>query len=208
MPQVTIYTQKRQEAGNLSLNDEVFAAPMNQHLVHDSVLNYLANRRRGTASTKTRGEVSGGGKKPWRQKGTGRARQGSTRAPHWAHGGVAFGPKPRSYDYQLPKKVRRASLRAALSVKQSAGELMVIDAFKSEVIKTKTVVEFLKAFGAYDQRVLLVIDAMDAKTKLSCRNIENLQLATASSLHPYELLWADKVFLTQAAAKKIEEGLA
>ena len=208
MPQVKVYDLKSKESGSLSLKDEVFAAPVNTHLLHDSVLNHLANRRRGTASTKTRGEVSGGGKKPWRQKGTGRARQGSTRAPHWAHGGVSFGPKPRSYDYQLPKKVRRASLRSALSVKAADGSLVVLDSFSVAGIKTKAVAEFLKSFKAYGQKVLVIVEAMDEKAKLSCRNIEGLELALASSLHPYELLWAEKVFVTQAAVKKIEEGLA
>jgi large subunit ribosomal protein L4 len=208
MPQVKVYDLKSKESGSLSHKDEVFAAPVNTHLLHDSVLNHLANRRRGTASTKTRGEVSGGGKKPWRQKGTGRARQGSTRAPHWAHGGVSFGPKPRSYDYQLPKKVRHASLRSALSVKAADGSLVVLESFAVAGIKTKTVAEFLKSFKAYGQKVLVVVEAMDEKAKLSCRNIEGLELALATSLHPYELLWAEKVFVTQAAVKKIEEGLA
>jgi large subunit ribosomal protein L4 len=208
MPQVKVYDLKSQESGSLSLKDEVFAAPVKNHLLHDSVLNHLANRRRGTASTKTRAEVSGGGKKPWRQKGTGRARQGSTRAPQWIHGGISFGPKPRSYDYQLSKKVRRASLRSALSVKAGDGSLVILDSFQVTGIKTKTVADFLKSFKVYGQKVLVVVEAMDEKAKLSCRNIEGLELALATSLHPYELLWAEKVFVTQAAVKKIEEGLA
>jgi len=208
MPEVIVYQQSSQEAGKIALKDSIFGTEVNEALLHASVRNFLANRRRGTASTKTRGEVSGGGKKPWKQKGTGRARQGSTRAPHWIHGGITFGPKPRDYSYSMPAKQRRAGLRSAFSVKQAEGSLVILEKFTLDAVKTKPVGEFLKGFKAAGSKVLLVIDVMDEKVKKSCRNVENLVLGKADSLHPYQLLWAEKVFVTRAAVSKIEEGLA
>jgi large subunit ribosomal protein L4 len=207
MPQASVFSLSSKEAGKVELKDSVFGTEVNTTLLHDSVVNYLANRRRGTASTKTRGEVSGGGKKPWKQKGTGRARQGSTRAPHWIHGGITFGPKPRDFSYTLSKTVRKASLCSALTVKQKEGNMTVLEAFDISSIKTKQVADFLKAFKANESKVIVVIDAMNEKVKKSCRNIENLILATSDSLHPYQLLWAEKVFVTKAAVAKLEEGL-
>lgn len=208
MTDIQVYNTAGAVTGTMSIDPAIFDKTIRRALLKEALIAHLASQRQGTHKTKKRGEVAGGGKKPWRQKGTGRARQGSTRAPHWAHGGVSFGPKPRSYDYQLPKKVRHASLRSALSVKAADGSLVVLESFAVAGIKTKTVAEFLKSFKAYGQKVLVVVEAMDEKAKLSCRNIEGLELALATSLHPYELLWAEKVFVTQAAVKKIEEGLA
>jgi large subunit ribosomal protein L4 len=208
MAESTVYNQESKEAGKISLKDSVFGAPVQMSLLHDSVRNFLANRRRGTASTKTRGEVSGGGKKPWKQKGTGRARQGSTRAPQWYHGGITFGPKPRDYSYSLPAKVRHASLRSALSAKNAEGGLVVIEKFELAQPKTRQVAAFLKQFKAGEDNALLVLDKMNEAVKKSCRNVEKLALAQADSMHPYQILWAKKVFVTRAAVAKIEEGLS
>ena len=208
MAEVDLFNSKSEKVGTLGLNDAIFGLTPNRQIVFDSVVNYAANQRQGTLSTKTRGEVSGGGRKPWKQKGTGRARQGSTRAPQWIHGGIAFGPKPRDFSYRLPKAIRRQSLKGVLSIGQKDGKLTVLDQWKLEGIKTRSVVEFLKAFGLQKKKIALVLDTVDETTLKSCRNIENLVLTTAGSLHPYQLLWADRVILTKEAVRKIEESLA
>lgn len=208
MPEVSTFDQTSKAAGKVQLKDEVFGLKGNPGLLQISVVNYLANQREGNASTKTRGEVSGGGRKPWKQKGTGRARQGSIRAPQWIHGGITFGPKPRDFRFELPKKVRHHGLRLALSAKQSAGELVILEALALQEAKTRKVVDLLKGFQLKGSKVLLVVEAADEKLKRACRNLANLDLATPESLHPYQLLWAGKVLMTRAAALKLEGGLA
>src|ERR1041385_64199 len=194
--QAAAYTAQGTTRDKVALPGELFDGTVNMPVMHQAVKAYLANQRQGNAATKIRKFVVGGNQKPWKQKGTGRARQGSTRAPHWTHGGITFGPKPRSYAYSLPAKARHASLRSALSAKAAEGGLVVIESFKVDGVKTKQVVSFLKGFKVYGSKVLVVVDAIDEKVKLSCRNVECLALGKADSLHPYQLLWAEKVFVT------------
>lgn len=208
MAQLKLFKQDSSEAGTVSLKDEVFAQKANQSLVHSAVLSYLANRRRGTAATKVKGDVSGGGIKPWKQKGTGRARQGSIRAPQWKGGGAVFGPHPRKYTIQLTKKVRQAALRSALSLRQQEGAVIVLDDFKLASIKTKAVAAFLKSFKVEEAKVVLITEQLSENLKKSGRNIENLYYTNPDNLHPYHVMWADKIFLTQKAAEKIEEVLS
>ena len=169
-----------------------------------AVVNYLANQRQGTQSTLTRAEVSGGGKKPWRQKGTGHARQGSTRAPQWTHGGIALGPKPRSYSYTLPKKVRRLAMKSAFSAKVASGDLLVLEALTLETIKTKTVAAMLNALGA-DRKVILVLPEKDEVAIKSARNIPGVKTALVNTLNVYDILNADKFIVVKDAVAKLEE---
>ena len=180
---------------------------MNQSLLHESVVAYMANQRQGTRGTKTRGEVSGGGKKPWKQKHTGRARQGSIRATQWKGGGTVFGPQPRDFSITLNKKVRQNALRSALSLKASEGNLTVLDSFILGAAKTKAVAEFLKKFKADGVKVVLVDEKLAEAVKLSVRNLPSMLATNASGVHPYHLLWADKVFITKGAVAKLEEVL-
>ncbi len=196
------------EVGNIQLKDEIFASKVNRHLIWEAVKMQLANKRAGTACTKTRGEVRGGGRKPWPQKGTGRARQGSIRAPHWVGGGVVFGPKPRDYGYLMPKKARRAAVRSALSAKFKAGEVVFIDTINLENHKTKTAVSFLKNLGVSDKKVLIVVDEIDFNLDKSTRNIPNVKVLKAEAINTYDLLNADVVLITKAAVSIIEERLA
>lgn len=207
MADVTLFKQDASSAGSAQLNDSVFKQEVNQTLLHESVVAYMANQRQGTRGTKTRAEVSGGGKKPWKQKHTGRARQGSIRATQWKGGGTVFGPQPRDFSQGLNKKVRRGALRSALSLKTGEGSVTVLDAFTLAAPKTKDVFAFLKSFKAEDAKVVLVSDKLDVNTKLSARNLPNLLTTNANSLHPYHLLWADKVFITKGAVAKLEEVL-
>jgi len=208
MPQVTLFKQDSSEAGKAELKDAIFKAEVRESLLHSSVVTHLANQRQGNHATKTRGEVSGGGIKPWKQKGTGRARQGSIRAPQWKGGGVSWGPQPRDYRIRMNRKTRQAALKSALSLKMGDGSLVVLDAFEFSAPKTKQAMEFLKKFKAEQSKVLLVSGKLSDNVKKSVRNIEKIGYTTADALNPYELLWAEKVFVTLDAVKKIEEVLS
>ena len=206
MAKVTIYDMTGKSVGERELNDAIFAVTPNKAVLHEVVKNYLANQRQGTQSTLTRTEVSGGGKKPWRQKGTGHARQGSTRAPQWTHGGVALGPKPRSYYYTINKKVKRLALLSALSDKAANGNMILVDKIAADEYKTKTVAAFLAAVGA-GKKNLIVNDTLDAKFVKSAANIPGVQTA-ATGINTYDVVNADKLILSVDAAKKLEEVYA
>ncbi len=208
MADIKIFKQDASDAGSAKLNDAVFAGEINKSLLYDSVNSFLANKRQGTRATKTRGIVSGGGKKPWKQKGTGRARQGSIRATQWKGGGTVHGPQPRDFSIDLPKKIRRAALRSALSSKAKDGQLVVIDAFELGTPKTKAFALFLKSFKAENSKVAFVAENLTDAVKLSIRNLPNVVYATSNAIHPYQLLWADKVFITKGAIAKLEEALS
>ena len=204
MPTVKIYNMLGKEAGEMELSADVFGIEPNAAVLHSAVVNYLANQRQGTQSTKTRTEVSGGGRKPWRQKGTGHARQGSIRAPQWTHGGIALGPKPRSYNYVLPKKMRRLALKSALSSKVADGALLVLDELKLDEIKTKTVAAMLTALNA-DRKVLLVLPEKNDVAVKSARNIPGVKTALVNTINTYDILNADKLIVVKDAVAKIEE---
>ncbi len=207
MPNITTYDMTGKQTGTMEVSESVFGIEPNATVLHSMVVNYLANQRQGTQSTLTRSEVRGGGKKPWRQKGTGHARQGSTRAPQWTHGGIALGPKPRDYSYALPKKVRRLAMKSALSSKVASEDMMILDELTLETIKTKTVAEMLKALGA-EKKVLLVTAEKDEKVFLSARNIPGVKTALVNTLNVYDILNADKFIVVKDAVAKIEEVYA
>ena len=207
MPNVKVYDMAGKENGTLALSDEIFGAEVNAAVLHMAVKAYLANQRQGTQSTLTRAEVSGGGIKPWRQKGTGRARQGSTRSPQWTHGGVALGPKPRSYKLCLNKKVKRLALKSALSSKVAADEMIVISNLAATEYKTKTMVEMLKAVGA-TKKALVVIPGVDEKLIKSLANIPGVKTTTADNINVYDVLNCDKFIVAQPAVQIIEEVYA
>jgi len=207
MPNVKVYDMAGKENGTLALSDEIFGAEVNAAVLHMAVKAYLANQRQGTQSTLTRAEVSGGGIKPWRQKGTGRARQGSTRSPQWTHGGVALGPKPRSYKLCLNKKVKRIALKSALSSKVAADEMIVISNLAATEYKTKTMVEMLKAVGA-TKKALVVIPGVDEKLIKSLANIPGVKTTTADNINVYDVLNCDKFIVAQPAVQIIEEVYA
>jgi large subunit ribosomal protein L4 len=188
----------------LELADSLFGAPVNESLIHQAVVRQLAGRRLGTSDTLTRGQVRGRGAKPWRQKGTGRARQGTKSAPHWAGGGVVFGPHPRSYDQKMPAKMRRSALRGVLSAKRADDELRVVEGFGIDEIKTKTMLERLAAWKA-GGKVLLVLPARDEKVELSCRNLREVRVVLADSLNVVDLLEADTVVFTRDALERAQE---
>ncbi|HSO29394.1 MAG TPA: 50S ribosomal protein L4 [Candidatus Sulfomarinibacteraceae bacterium] len=204
MPQTTLYDRTGASVGSVELNDELFAAPVNVAVLHQVVTAQLAGRRTGTHDTKTRGEVRGGGRKPYRQKGTGRARQGSRTAPHYRGGGAVFGPHPRSYEQRLPKKMRRLALRGALTAKLGDEAIRVIDAFALERIKTKDFVGILAALNATG-RVLVVAPSSDAQLKLSARNLPTVEVILADSLNVVDLIKADTVVIEQPALARMEE---
>ncbi len=204
MPNVKVFNMAGNEIGTMVLADSVFGAEINGAVLHAAVRAYLLNQRQGTQSTLTRTEVSGGGRKPWRQKGTGRARQGSTRSPQWTHGGIALGPKPRSYRTDMNKKQKRVALFSALSAKVAEGKLIIVDAITCDAYKTKTMVNMLKALGV-DSRALIVLDAVNPYTIKSCANIERVETTLATTLNVYEIMKADKMVITAAAVKKLEE---
>ena len=204
MPTISVYDMTGKQTGTMELNADIFGIEPNVAVMHSAVINYLANQRQGTQSTKTRSEVSGGGRKPWRQKGTGHARQGSTRSPQWTHGGIALGPKPRSYRFALPKKVRRLALKSAFSSKVIAGEMLVLESLTVEEIKTKTIVNMLNALGA-DRKVLLVLPAKDEKVILSARNIPGVKTALVNTLNVYDILNCDKFIVVKDAVAQLEE---
>ena len=196
-----------QPVSDLELNDAVFGIEPNTVVMHAAVVNYLANQRQGTQSTLTRTEVSGGGKKPWRQKGTGHARQGSTRAPQWTHGGIALGPKPRSYSYSLNKKVKRLALLSALSSKVADNDIVVLDAIKTEEFKTKTIVNMLKALNV-NEKALIVLDTVDKKVIKSAANIPGVKTTQVNTLNVYDILNYSKFIVVKDAVAKIEEVYA
>ena len=205
--QTKVFDMAGKQVGEIELSDAIFGIEPNEAVVHDVVKNHLANCRQGTQSSLTRAEVSGGGIKPWRQKGTGRARQGSIRAPQWTHGGIVFAPKPRDYSYRLNKKVKRLALLSALSSKAQSGDIIVIDELKAAEYKTKTVVNMLTAIGA-DKKALIVTPAVDAKLVKSAANIPGVKTATADSINTYEVLNGGKFVISVDAAKKLEEVFA
>jgi len=207
MATVSTFDMTGKQTGTMELSDAVFGITPNATVLHSAVVNYLANQRQGTQSTLTRSEVSGGGKKPWRQKGTGHARQGSTRAPQWTHGGIALGPKPRSYNYVLPKKVRRLALKSAFSSKVLDGEMLVLDSLTMDEIKTKTVATMLKALEA-NKKVLLVLPEKNDNVILSARNIPGVKTAMVNTLNVYDVLNCDTFIVVKDAVAQIEEVYA
>ncbi len=211
MPTTTLYDRTGKEIGSVELPDVLFAAPVNEAVIHQVVTAQLAGRRLGTHDTKTRGEVRGGGRKPWRQKGTGRARQGSRRAPHWAGGGTVFGPHPRSYEQRLPRKMKRLALRGALTAKLNEAAVRVVDDLGPEEIRTRDLVGSLEALGAGDgkeRRVLVVAPARDPVLELSARNLPKVEVLLADSLNVVDLLKADLVLIEQAAIGRMAEVYA
>lgn len=236
MANMKVVDMTGKEVGTMELNDAIFAREVNEAVLHAAVRAYLMNQRQGTQSTLTRTEVSGGGKKPWRQKGTGRARQGSTRSPQWTHGGIALGPKPRDYRVGMNKKTKRVALFSALSAKVAAGELVIVDEIKLETYKTAEMVKMFKALGCekevtknykvttvtdgeavkerktrtatVPQSALVVLPAVDAYVIGSCRNIPEVETTLYSTINVYEVLKAEKVVMTRAAVEKLEEVYA
>ena len=207
MPKTNVYDMSGKQVGEIELSEAVFGIEPNGAVVHDVVKNHLANCRQGTQSALTRAEVSGGGRKPWRQKGTGRARQGSTRAPQWTHGGIVFAPKPRDYSYTLNKKTRRLALKSALSAKASEQNIVVIDSIKMDAPKTKEFATFLAAVGA-DCKALVVTAAPDTNVVKSGRNIPGCEVTFANLINVYDIVNAKKLVVDQAALQKIEEVFA
>ncbi len=203
MANTKVYDMTGKPVGEMELNDAVFGIEPNNAVVHEVVKNYLANQRQGTQSTLTRAEVRGGGRKPWRQKGTGRARQGSIRAPQWTHGGIALGPKPRTYRYTVNKKVRALAMRSALSAKLQEGKLIVVDSIDMNEIKTKSFKGFLNSFEA--DKALVVTPEVRKNVVLSARNIPGVKTTIASVLSVYDILKADKFIVDKAAVTAIEE---
>ena len=202
-----VYDMTGKQVGEVELSDVIFGIEPNVSVMHDVVKNHLANCRQGTQSALTRGEVSGGGRKPWRQKGTGHARQGSTRAPQWTHGGIVFAPKPRDYSYRLNKKSRRLALKSALSAKAQAGEIVVIDEIKMDEIKTKTFKTFLTAVKV-DRKALVITADVNENVIKSARNIAGVQTTFANLINVYDILNANQLVLDKAALAKIEEVFA
>ena len=207
MPKIDVLNMAGAKVSELELCESIFAIEPNQSAMHIAVVNYLANQRQGTQSTLTRSEVSGGGKKPWRQKGTGRARQGSTRAPQWYHGGIAHGPKPRSYRFEINKKVKRLALKSALSTKVAANEMIVLDEFTLAAIKTKEVVNVLTAVKAA-KKTLIVLPEKNDVIYRSARNIEGVNVTFVNTLNVYDILNCDSIVVLKDAVAKIEEVYA
>ena len=207
MANIQVVNMAGQKVGEIELNNAVFGIEPNTAVMHDVVVNYLANQRQGTQSALTRAEVSGGGKKPWRQKGTGHARQGSTRAPQWRHGGIVFAPKPRSYRYTLNKKVRRLALKSAFSAKVLENEMIVLDALTVEGYSTKTVAAMLNAVGA-DKKALIVLSENNQMIIKSAANIPGVKTALVNTLNVYDILNADKFIVVKDAVAQIEEVYA
>ena len=206
MANVAVYNMEGKEVGTIELNDAVFGVKVNEHLVHMAVVQQLANKRQGTQKAKTRSEVSGGGRKPWRQKGTGHARQGSTRAPQWTGGGMVFAPVPRDYSFKLNKKEKRAALKSALTSKVQESNLIVVDELKFDEIKTKS---FVKVMNNLDvQKGLVVIADNDANVVMSARNLADVNTSLVNTINVYDVMKAKKVVLTKDAVAKIEEVYA
>lgn len=207
MPKVNVLNLSGDKVEEITLAEEIFGIEPNEHAVYEAVKNILANRRQGTQSAKTRAEVRGGGKKPWRQKGTGRARQGSIRAPQWTGGGIVFAPKPRDYSYRIPKKVRRLALKSVLSSKVQTEDMIVLDALAMEEASTKKAVEILKNIGAKEKAIVLVADGSETVRK-SFRNISKVATLALGEINVYDLLKYDTVVLTKEVVQKIEEVYA
>ena len=207
MPNVKVFDMAGKEVGAIELSDVIFGAEINGAVLHAAVRAYLMNQRQGTQSTLTRTEVSGGGRKPWRQKGTGRARQGSTRAPQWTHGGIALGPKPRSYRTGMNKKTKRVALYSALSAKVAANDLIVVDDIKCETFSTKTMVNMLNALGA-TRKSLIVMPNVDKFVVKSCANIPGVKTTCYDTINVYDILNADKFIIAKSAVAMLEEVYA
>ena len=207
MPVLKIVNMAGKETGEITLSDAVFGAEVNATVLHTVVKAYLANQRQGTQSTLTRTEVSGGGRKPWRQKGTGRARQGSTRSPQWTHGGVALGPKPRKYKMSVNKKVKKIANCSALSDKVAGGNMIVVDSITADSYKTKTMVDMLSSIGAGKKSLIVLVDN-DNKVVKSCANIEGVKTAPYNTVNVYDILNADTFVVAKEAAEKLEEVFA
>ena len=207
MPNIAVVEMAGKSVGEITLSDAVFGIKPNAAVMHAAVVNYLANQRQGTQSTLTRTEVSGGGKKPWRQKGTGHARQGSTRAPQWRHGGIVHAPKPRDYSYSLNKKVKRLALKSALSDKVLTGDMIVLDELKTETYKTKVVADCLKAIGA-GKKTLIVLEDNNAFAVKSIANIAGAKSAQVGTINTYDIINADTLVVVKNAVAKLEEVYA
>ena len=207
MPNFAVVDMEGKQVGSIDLSESVFGIEPNTAVMHQMVVNYLANQRHGTQSALTRAEVSGGGRKPWRQKGTGRARQGSTRSPQWTHGGIVFAPKPRSYRFTVNKKVRRLAMKSALSTKVLDQNMIVLDSLKVEEFKTKTIVAMLKALNV-EGKALLVTAEADQKVVKSAANIAGVKTAAVNTLNVYDILNYDKFIVAEDAVAKIEEVYA
>lgn len=206
MPKVSLYDISGKQVGDISLSDEIFGQEVNQDVLHEVVKAHLANRRQGTQSALTRAEVSGGGIKPWRQKGTGRARQGSTRSPQWRHGGVVFAPKPRDYSLSVNKKVKRIAMKSALSSKVADGEICVLDKLDLQAAKTKEMAQVLKNLNA--AKALIVTDIVNNDAVRAANNIQGVKTTTATTLSVYDILKYDKLIITKDAVAKVEEVFA
>jgi len=206
MANVSVYNMEGKEVGSMELNDAVFGVEINEHLVHMAVVNQLANNRQGTQSAKTRSEVSGGGRKPWRQKGTGHARQGSTRAPQWAGGGVVFAPKPRDYSFKMNKKEKRIALLSALTSKAVDNKLVVLDEFKLDEIKTKKFAEVMNNLKV--SKALVVLEGENKNVVLSGRNIPTVKVSAINEINTYDILKYESLVVTKAAVAKLEEVYA
>ena len=207
MPNVKVFDMAGKEVGEIALSDVIFGAEIKGAVLHAAVRTYLMNQRQGTQSTLTRSEVSGGGRKPWRQKGTGRARQGSTRSPQWTHGGIALGPKPRDYRIAMNKKTKRVALYSALSAKVAEGNLIVVDDIKCAEFKTKTIVNMLNALGA-EKKSLIVLPEVDKFVVKSAANVPGVVTAVYNTINVYDILNADKFIISKAAVEKLEEVFA
>ena len=207
MPSISVVDMEGKQVGTVDLSDSIFGIEPNAAVMHQVVLSYLAAQRQGTQSALTRAEVSGGGKKPWRQKGTGRARQGSTRAPQWTHGGVVFAPKPRDYRFTVNKKERRLALKSALSAKAAENEIIVVNAITTDEYKTKKIVAMLGAVGA-DKKALIVLPEIDDMVIKSANNIPGVKTAQVNTINVYDILNADKLIIAKDAVSKIEEVYA
>ncbi len=207
MPKVNVYNILGEQVEEIDLKDDVFGVEVNEHILYEVVKNQLANKRQGTQSVKTRAEVRGGGKKPWRQKGTGRARQGSIRAPHWVGGGVSFAPKPRDYSYKVPKKVKRLAMKSALSSKVLNDEIIVLDELSLDEPKTKEMAKILSNIKA-GKKALIVMDKKDMNVIKSARNIPNVQVVFVNTLNVYDILNFDSFIITKDAVRKVEEVYA
>ncbi|KPU26759.1 50S ribosomal protein L4 [Caloranaerobacter sp. TR13] len=207
MPKVALYNVSGQQIGDIELNDSVFGVEINEHVLYEAVKNHLANRRQGTQSAKTRSEVRGGGRKPWRQKGTGRARHGSIRSPIWKGGGVVFAPKPRDYSYKLPKKIKRLAMKSALSSKVVNGEIIVLDELKMDRPKTKDMVSILNNLNS-NKKALIVMSGKDENVVKSARNIQGVKTTLVNTLNVYDILNCDSFIITKDAVRKVEEVYA
>lgn len=207
MPNVNVLDIKGNNVGAIELSESLFGSAINEHVVYEVVKNQLANKRQGTQSAKTRAEVSGGGKKPWRQKGTGRARQGSIRSPQWRGGGIVFAPKPRDYSYSVPKKVRRLALKSVLTSKVLEEEIIVLNELNLDEISTKTAKEILGAVKA-QKTAYVVVDSQNEHVYKSFRNIEGVEVAVVNNINVYDLIKHDSLIITEAAVKKAEEVFA